>query len=152
MGYTHYYRTPKTLGTAKEFKAFTDDAKVIFALAAEKGIKLGNGLGYVGTKPKVTASKVWFNGVDADSHETLAIDRVYEEKDWSTAENGLYFNFCKTARKPYDVVCVAILLLLQRHFPSVQLSSDGGENEWSDGQALLKEALGVEQPVGFSKD
>ena len=36
------------------------------------------------------------------------------------------FDFCKTARKPYDTIVVAILWFLQREFPDhILVSSDG---------------------------
>ena len=57
-----------------------------------------------------------FNGVGIDSHETAV---VYKQAS--------SFEFCKTARKPYDSVVVEFYKLIRKHAPSTILSSDGGD-------------------------
>jgi hypothetical protein len=75
---------------------------------------LADGQGEEGTVPDISDDCIWLNGVGEDSHETLAIG------------TGETWNFCKTARKPYDTVVVAILSYLH----------DQGAITWrSDGEA-----------------
>lgn len=137
MGYTNYYETKKTVGTAKQWAAFIEDVNKIFKAT---DIPLANGRGDAGTLPTVSKSVVSFNGVEDDSHETLYIERV------STARmdkgDKLVFNFCKTAEKPYDKVVVAVLVALKQHFPASKISSDGGMDDWQAGIDLAKGAVG----------
>ena len=64
--------------------------------------------------PQVDGEVVRFNGRDEDGHETFMIERT-----------GTSWEFCKTARKPYDVYVVACLILLHHYNPEFVWSSDG---------------------------
>lgn len=55
-----------------------------------------------------------FNGMGENGHETFLF-KLDSEK----------FNFCKTARKPYDLPVCKILLVLKHYMPNLELSSDG---------------------------
>ena len=76
--------------------------------------------------PEFTAELIRFNGKSGEGHETFLL----------TADPS-DFNFCKTAQKPYDIVVVAILCLLA-HRTNVEVSSDGGISDWTDGLALAQ--------------
>ncbi len=139
MGYTHYYRIPAKMKEAK-FSKFVADAKKIIKQAEKNGIKLADGYGEKKGKYILTDDLVSFNGLDSDSHETCYIERT--EEGVSSDENELVFNFCKTARKPYDEVVVAVLATLKHHFPKVELSSDGEVSNFVQGEKLVEQALG----------
>ena len=49
--------------------------------------------------------------------------------------NPWVFNFCKTARKPYDTYVTATLIAALDHWGSdvVKVSSDGSIQEWEEG-------------------
>ena len=128
MGYTSYYKIPRKMDKVR-FEALTTDVKIILESAKDLGIELANGLGEKGTEPTVTNDLIIFNGVEDDSHETLYIARVDDE----ATGNGLVFNFCKTARNPYDTIVVAVLVALKKHFPESIISSDGGMEEFTNG-------------------
>ena len=50
-----------------------------------------------------------------------------EDQDW-------VFNFCKTARKEYDGLVTAALLLAKHHLGNrIRVSSDGNIDEWKNG-------------------
>jgi len=66
-------------------------------------------------RPIINDKKIAFNGVGEDGHESLVIHKV-----------GCEFEFCKTARKPYDEVVVAVLKVAREVNPWMELSSDGG--------------------------
>lgn len=74
-----------------------------------------------------------FNGVGDEAHETLAISRTTED-----------FDFCKTARKPYDLAVTASLIAFQRMFIEgdkvlIDLTSDGeDEGGWNEGIKLYE--------------
>jgi hypothetical protein len=58
--------------------------------------------------------QIRFNGIDEDAHETFVVH--------NEATN---FGFCKTARKPYDLVVCKVLLVLKAYCPHFNLNSDG---------------------------
>lgn len=201
MGYTHYFRRPKELGTPKQFKAFTDDCRAIFDFCQnELGIALADGMGTPNTQPIITKNELIFNGSDAQpigiwtttekisipwpsamasvkepsdmpfektdgewyagdlvsqrvaplvdglgsgSYETLLLERVFEPESWQEPdEYGMYFAFCKTAYRPYDLTVTAVLLSLKHHFPQVDVSTDGEEKDWLDGRMLCFNLFG----------
>ena len=137
MGYSHYYQTKTKLGTQKQWNAFTADVNKIFKAT---DIPLANGRGELGTLPDVNKSVVSFNGVDDDGHETLYIELVNTGR--MDKGDKLAFNFCKTVRKPYDVVVTAVLVALKHHFPASIISSDGSMDDWQAGIDFVKRELG----------
>ena len=71
------------------------------------------------------------NGTADLAHETFSL-----RDHWSANEA---FNFCKTNRKPYDVVVVACLIILKHYLNDlVVVSSDGFQSDWTDGLRLAK--------------
>ena len=53
------------------------------------------------------------------------------------------FSFCKTARKPYDTIVVAILCAIQDIYGDelVEISSDGDmDTEWAESRELFERA------------
>jgi hypothetical protein len=95
----------------------------------------------------------WFAGAllskrtcDGDcSHESFLVPRVLKPESWQERkENGLYFQFCKTAFKPYDLAVQVCLLILARYLgPSaIKVSSDGHESEWSDARQFCQRFYG----------
>lgn len=143
MGYTHYWRKEKKLNKEAFKKYRADVAKVIaelegtsphqFASGCDYTITLVNGSAQPGTKPEVSADNVVLNGCDTDGHETFYFDRVSE----GDPEDGLVFDFCKTARKPYDLAVTSCLILAKYHFPKTEVSSDGDHEDWADGLAVV---------------
>ncbi len=127
MGYTHYWE-----GEAPIAKALPIIEKIV-AQGARQGIPLA---GWDGEgEPVITAEEIRFNGVGDDAHETFAI---------VAGETG--FAFCKTARKPYDAIVVAILIALSEvEGPSTfSWSSDGdGEPGAFDAARLLLMEVGL---------
>jgi hypothetical protein len=128
MGYTHYWKfenNPKDIKDGdKKFKK-----SVALLKKCLKNISVvlagSNGTG----KPLFTNTMVCFNGLDEDSHETcyLALDN-----------SDFEFDFCKTARKPYDVAVCLTLLCFKKFFEDdFNYSSDGDLDD--EGWALATE-------------
>lgn len=132
MGYTHYWtfkKSPKDIENgAEKFK----NAVLLFKAGIEKMREskkqdldgnildytnlLGNGWGE--GEPIIEDSKLIFNGKTPDDHETFAITMESED-----------FDFCKTARKPYDpFVCLALLCFENEFGDDIEVSSDGDRN------------------------
>ena len=120
MGYTRYWeRTDKAYGDD-----FVNEVQKIFADCASRGIILKDGRGE-GSGPKADINLIWFNGngeFELD-HETCFIpNTTYEHY-----EKG--FNFCKTARKPYDYAVRRVLKLAEEYGIITDVSEDGPNDE-----------------------
>ena len=113
MGYTRYWkRTEKPID--EEFVEFCNE---VFKTCAKLGIKLGNDWGV--NKPIARIGIIAFNGdgtKDLD-HESFVLD------------DGVGFNFCKTARKPYDYAVRTILREALTRGYITDLSDDGINEE-----------------------
>lgn len=80
------------------------------------------------------------NGRGAQAHEDFML-REHFKQNFEPFGRG--FHFCKTARKPYDVVVVACLIILKKYLGSnIVVGSDGQEEDWKDGQGLVHRILG----------
>lgn len=129
MGYTHYWtfkKSPAEIeGGTKRFKA----AVALFKKGLEKlqDIPLGDGMGE--GEPIITDTEVCFNGKAPEDYETCYI--ALESKG---------FDFCKTARRPYDpVVCLLLLCMADAFGYDFEYSSDGDIKDGEEGWARAKE-------------
>jgi hypothetical protein len=120
MGYTHYWEIKKPL-TEEVLKDISEKTQQIVDLAKEDGIIICNGMGEEGSEPTITPTYISLNGCETEeednSHESFYIR--LEDKG---------FQFCKTARKPYDAVVVSILKYCKDNYSEYfKISSDGGD-------------------------
>ena len=123
MGYTRYWqRTDKKID-----EGFITAVCKIIADCDKKGIKIRNGHGE--GNPIVTLDMIAING-DAEhdlDHETCYFDN--KESD---------FEFCKTARKPYDYAVRKILTYAKKNGFVTKVSSDGANNEIISDEDYIK--------------
>jgi len=81
-----------------------------------------------GDQPLVDDGYIIFNGIGDNGHETMVLQR-----------QGFGFQFCKTARKPYDRVVTALLILANFHSPYTWvITSDGEPDDWQEGLELAR--------------
>lgn len=129
MGYSNYL-IPSREVTEQEFKQFVSACRKLHKNLPEKTnmaggyyedsplqIASGDGTG----KPEFKKDYICFNGLTGDDdlhHETLFIER--ENKDW---------DFCKTNRKPYDLLVVACLIAAWQ-FIDYRFGSDGFHTDY----------------------
>lgn len=126
MGYTHYW-TPKAVDQ-KTWNKFLD---VAIAMWKDCSVDIA---GSHGTDfPTFSFKEICFNGVGDDSHEPFLISKEGEEWD-----------FCKTARKPYDVLVTACLLAA-KDILGYEISSDGNHEDWEPGRNLYAEHAPVDE-------
>ena len=141
MGYTHYWRFHRDKMTTEDirntFKAVSEEIKDIIdnQIPQSKEILRG-GLGE--GEPIINETEIWFNGeskLDMD-YETFCI----------TWKDEVPFGFCKTARKPYDLlVCLSLLSFLNHYGSNIfQLSSDGNAEDWQEAVDLYNDVTGKE--------
>lgn len=77
------------------------------------------------------------------AHETAHLPRVFKPQEWQEPEKGLYFEFCKTAYKPYDLAVTAFLIVCKHHLGGkIEISSDGQDKDWFDAKMLCDKVLG----------
>ena len=153
MGYTHYWTLKKSANDPVRFKEAVELFKELWAAAPKtftgegwdkkteswkkkrfkKENLLKGGLGE--GEPVITDTCIKFNG-DAKyelDHETFCIDLADftdPENNWSRRENGDIWDFCKTARKPYDLaVCLALMAFKDVFGDDFEYSSDGVTRE-----------------------
>lgn len=153
MGYTHYWNQRRHF-TKPEWATITTDIAAILKYAQhDGGIALANGAGDPKTSPNINSAFIMFNGLGDDSHETFYIERRIRKPDYVGRERG--FDFCKTARKPYDPVVVACLCYLSTitraddpitgnpiiGTEAYEISSDGRGADFLSGLDLARKAI-----------
>ena len=146
MGYTHYWKFNPTVDnetTEKQFeKALQECAKIMESKPSDIAI-----FGYDDDKegfygePEFTPTLICFNG---DESQNLDHESFY-----FTPFERTEFNFCKTARKPYDLVVCAVLISLANNLEGFSFSSDGGmgDDEWLPAFELYESIGGILTPV-----
>jgi hypothetical protein len=133
MGYTHYwnFKSPTENYTEQKRKALMEIEVLLermpkhstsaggYYLNDPLKIKGGDGVAKFELKEK----DIWLNGdaKDGYDHGTFFIN---------LETPGTDFDFCKTARKPYDFVVCAMLLSLANHLENFEFSSDGDKEDW----------------------
>lgn len=170
MGYTHYWtpvvHTPNE--KKKRFDKFFEVCKKLYENLPEHSESAGGyykehpivivgGLGegkpmigeYMTEKEQIVVGQhtewktinhgrcVWFNGTDEGnlSHETFAI--YEDEADWS---------FCKTARKPYDLLVCACLIAAGKIL-GYKINTDGTLEDWKPAFDFYAKVTGVKEVV-----
>lgn len=127
MGYTRYWE-----GTSTKYDDATMDIikEIVNIAKSDYGIIIR---GPDGTGDPVISKE--YIGLNGDLSNNL-------EYESFVVPNGtdFGFNFCKTARQPYDIVVNAIMQLLKKKKVIIKCSSDG-ENEEKQAKALLKKAI-----------
>lgn len=140
MGYTHYFTQSKH-ASEEQWAAITQEFTAVALAAHQAGQPLPIQREDDDASPMlVDDSTIIFNGIGDDAHETMVLER-----------EGNGFQFCKTARKPYDRAVIALLLIANKHAPGVwQIGSDGDVEEWQEVVDWLKGLHHTYQvPAGF---
>lgn len=152
MGYTHYWmfdpnKVQDTETLRKKFKRASSYVKNFVRFMNENKSDVykicgGNGTG----KPIINESEIWLNGDAAQQldHETFSLHW------YRPNERGAMRDFCKTARKPYDLIVCFSLLIFAEIFPEAfEFSSDGGmrDREWERAVEIYEAFTGFKAKV-----
>ena len=124
MGYTHYWGAMSC--PPDTWQAILSDFK-----AAQRacGIPLA---GYTGKgEAEASDKEISFNGAGDDSYESFIV-----------VNGGASNEFCKTARKPYDIMVCTTLMILKNYVPAFDVSSDGGADDWEEAIEFCRRVLG----------
>lgn len=119
MGYTHYWKK----FSETDADTFNEWAALTLKAATLSGIPF---------KVEMGENDLMLNGIEDDSAE-----------DFYMETGVMKFEFCKTYRRPYDVIVVASLVIAAHLFgPDFVVSSDGEEEDWKAGMDLAALVLG----------
>lgn len=156
MGYTHYWTMTRDLTVDEWTEVQQDIGDILTYIENVSGVPLGNGEGKRRSRPTMDAAGFMFNGIGDDAHETFGITRK-RIKQWEGGTLG--GDFCKTARKPYDIAVTACLCYLDSCLEprGFDVSSDGHGRNFMDGleaarQALPRKANVLDIPLGIRQD
>ncbi len=146
MGYTHYWYynpTKAQAGTAEPFSKAVAEIGKYKSLLEGRGLVVRGGMGE--GKAELGLDAIAFNGDAGEGldHETFGVTRENQ-----AARDG--FDFCKTARKPYDtLVCLSLISLFEAFGDPMVFSfcSDGDEDDWSEAYSVYREVNGKEPPT-----
>lgn len=116
MGYTHYWRSSEDM-TPAQWGDICTYAHRLFDTAGDYGIVLQHEYDEPDTKPDINDYSIQFNGKDEEGHETFYLTR-----------EATRFAFCKTARKPYDLIVGKLLWYVAQVVTTFKPSNDDGLN------------------------
>lgn len=143
MGYTHYWDYKPQPGDTLKFKDVLREVLILKKKMPENSetaggnyseypITLRNGAGK--GLPTINETEICFNG-DGNKgldHETFIFEFKEEERG----------DFCKTARKPYDMFVCLCLIALANNLSGFSFSSDGGQEDWQPAFELYEKHIG----------
>ena len=136
MGYTHYWNILESEINSDKWAKFAKDFVKI--LPQFMDILDHN----TDQKFNVTGEHIIFNGVGEEGHETFTMNR---KNVMEKAYDGeiKYFDFCKTARKEYDISVCCALIIAKKYFGNIiKVSSDGEEEDgWDKAKELCQKVL-----------
>lgn len=140
MGYTHYWTVTERFTDAEWLKVM-EGAQRVADWCKTNNIPLLFESGEPDNALYIGVEQIRFNGQGDDGHETFLLGNSFEAE------------FCKTARKPYDIaVCLMLLLVKKVNPKKLTVHSDGDwESDWSEARAAYKAIFGVTAKSPFRK-
>ena len=142
MGYTHYWTRAPEL-PAGAFNAAVSDCQKALALA---NIALAGPRGR--GSPLFDREQIAFNGAGKQGFESFCMPRRATPRN----DEEDVFDFCKTARQPYDLGVQISLIICAHHFgKSFRVRSDGGDDEWAAARLFCQEHLGYGQDFALTR-
>ena len=132
MGLTHHWKYRKHLPKRRLVEAVLD-IKAVAEVLQQRGIALAGPNGKGDPVFAVIGNVgVAFNGAGENAHESFSFPNFPEQAD-----------FCKTARKPYDLAVTAALVVLKHHLrESITVGSDEVTGHFRPAKDLCQEILG----------
>lgn len=142
MGYTHYW-SKKQKTTQKQWDEFLE---ICITLKNNLPKNTNSAGGYYLDEPLVIGGNnideeaifdekmIFFNGQTSElGHETFCIENNKDTYD---------FEFCKTARKPYDLLVCACLIAGNKTL-GLNVSSDGNVEDWKPAFKFYDKIIGL---------
>ena len=114
----------------------------ISALVAASSCKLLRESDEPKSAPQIDDDVIRFNGQGEEGRETFMVERVAPPPSAWRADETEIFDYCKTARKPYDLVVCGALAVLAEHATDIHVHSDGDLTEWGPALKWAEKVLG----------
>lgn len=151
MGYTHYWNRKGDF-TTEQWNKIREDFLTVSKHCDRNKIPLAEEYDVpMPSRPVCNSTTIKFNGCREDGHETFFMTRKKPEpQPWESAGS---FDFCKTARKPYDLAVCLTLLVCVHHAPdSIKVGSDGDwDGDWLESRQAFKAIFGIEAECPFEE-
>lgn len=156
MGYTHYFTFKNKTKTKlaadlleKKYQLAIKKCNKVIKYYQEIAFDYERLSGYSAHCKPGQYGGIKVNGKGNNSHEDFILREHFTDNFKQYGFHGEYndgFHFCKTARKPYDGVVVACLIILKHYLgPFIEIGSDGEYEDWISGLELAKLATGLKR-------
>ena len=133
MGYTHYWR---------QYDGFNSDK---WDTLVQHSLHLQAASPVTLADVEMSDFQISFNGVSPQNHETFTLDRAMQPPNLRLPEKDHFFNFCKTAQKPYDLMVMCVLLVANALEPDViTYATDGAESDWQPAVDLVNKVCNLD--------
>ena len=133
MGYTHYWR---------QYDGFNSDK---WDTLVQHSLHLQAASPVTLADVEMSDFQISFNGVAPQNHETFTLDRAMQPPNLRLPEKDHFFNFCKTAQKPYDLMVMCVLLVANDLEPDViTYATDGAESDWQPAIDLVNKVCDLD--------
>ena len=136
MGYTHYWTIFQEEIPQDIWRSFASDFIKILPQFMDK-------LDHeTDQKFDINGNHIIFNGIGEEGHETFSMNTKNKMEESHTG-NIEYFDFCKTARKEYDIAVCCALIIAKKYFGDIiNVSSDGSDEDgWDKAKELCQKVL-----------
>lgn len=150
MGYTHHWSNEKTIPVETWDKIITD-CKYLASKLSEYDVHINGCFRY--KNAQFSKSHIWFNGGDGGKRKK--VKDSWEDVNENDLDHETFVlprkpssEFCKTARKPYDLMVCACLIIVKHYYPEINIRNGGdlGDTEWQDAFKFVEQYLpGVQQ-------
>ena len=140
--YIHYWyiKNERDIDDITWSKISKDSQKIFEYFKENKDLclELGDWNGY--SEPIVDNDKIIFNGGDDKRCDSFVIFAKCKDRYHNVSSiSNYYFDFCNTARKPYDIVVQMILLIFKHHMQDdIFIHSDSSNTDWINAIELTK--------------
>lgn len=143
MGWTHHWNRAVELNSERFATAVRDCKRLI----EQTDVDIA---GFEGIGESIFESEhIVFNGASPNTCEPFEIARV----EFDRRGRDRTFGNCKTEHLPYDI-CVQSCLVILTHYlkGDIEVSSDGGRNDWNDAIELVHSHLGYGHEFQLNED
>lgn len=155
MGYTHYFQRSLDSNDPELYEVLRKRFIELVKKAESEGLKVADAFGEKLGAWQADGERIAFNGYGDESCETFSFSQIVpKQPDWRE-DRKTFFDFTKTAYRPYDyLVCATLMLIKDVYGSQVEISSDGGWDDWLEGRALFLRAFGysLEQEKLFANE
>jgi hypothetical protein len=165
MGYTHYFKTTDIEETT--WKLIIKDCKKLYKYMPRHSKSSGgyhsedplyiNGCSQF-KAPQFNKEHIYFNGADNDNRLRKGVKTPKGEYGYTDSRDLAYETFavypnmetgefCKTERKPYDLMVQACLIVIDHHTDNTAITSDGTNADWKEARNFVKDILGYKSTL-----